>query len=168
MAIEDLINYNASLDYFTNGVQIFGQRVSFFIPDHTKMYGNENLDKVKEEATGVPNISTSYKAYSIKAFIDFTLRRSVMYHFNWFPEDADQICVMVAAPTDLITIDSYIRTSVIEGVSVWGDTMFSIRKIFDDGMYKILSRFYMLVPIVSNELNELLTPQRYEGAYKVL
>ncbi len=168
MAIEDLINYNASLRYFESGVGIFGQRISFFTPDRKNLYGHENIDKIKEEATGVPSISTSYKAYSIKGFIDFTLRKSIMHHFNWFPEDTDQICVLVTTPTSLITVDSYIRTSVIEGVSVWGDTTFSIRKIFDDGMYKILSRFYMLVPIVSRELNETISPQRYKGDYTIL
>ncbi len=168
MAIEDLINYNASLDYFKSGVEIFGQRISFFVPNHLKMHGNENIDKIKEEATGVPNIATSYKAYSIKGFIDFNLRKSVMFHFNWFPEDADQVCVLVTAPTSLITIDSYVRTSVLEGNSVWGDSVFTIRKIFDDGMYKILSRFYMMVPIVSKELNEVITPARYKGAYTIL
>ncbi len=168
MGIEDLISYSASREYFKSGVEIFGQRISFFNPDRKNLHGYENLDRIKEEATGVPNIATSYNAYSVKGFIDFTLRKSVMHHFNWFPEDADQVCVLVTSPQDLITIDSYIRTSVIESVSVWGDIVFSIRKIFDDGMYKILSRFYMLTPIVSKELNEVLLPERFKGAYTIL
>ncbi len=152
MGIENLISYDASLAYFKSGVDIFGQRLSFFTPDRKNTYGNENMDKIKEEATGVPNISTSYKAYSVKGFIDFILRKSVMHHFNWFPEDADQVCVLVTTPNSLITIDSYIRTSIIDSVSVWGDIIFSIRKIFDDGTYK---NFILFLHAYSHRLERI-------------
>lgn len=166
MGIESLINYDAYLNYVSSAVDIFGQHISFFNPNRQDMYGYENLDQAKQEATGVLNIATSYSPFKTKAFIDFTLRKSVMHHFNWYPENSDQLCTMWCHPNEFINQETIIRTSIPGQTSVWGDMLFSVYRIFDNGMYKTLSRFYILTPIASRELSDLLSPERYKDTYK--
>lgn len=166
--IDSLVAYDAYLNYIRSAINIFGQQISFFVPNRESFYGYENIDKAKEEATGVPNIATSYKAYQTKAFIDFTLCRSIMNRFSWFPEDSDKYCILYTTPNDLITQETIVRTSTPGDISSWGDMMFSVYRIFDDGLYKTLSRSIILVPISSQELNVLLSPDRYQDKIRIV
>jgi len=161
-AIQSLQEYNAYLEFVKSAVAIFGQECLVFVPTSKKFYGYEDLQEEQIQELGT-DIKTSYKAYRLKMYIDFILRRSVMYHFNYFPEDADNQCTAFAAPNDVIIPGSFIRTRGIENVSTWGDIILQVMTIKDDGKYKTLNRIYFLKPVNSLELNQLLSPMRYQN-----
>jgi len=97
-----------------------------------------------------------YNQRSSKVYIDFHVKRRWFYHFNWFPENEDRISMGYFSLGEDLAQDDYIRTKTIEHVSPYGDLLFKVVKIGDDGRYYTLRRIAFLYAIDDSTLYETL------------
>ena len=78
------------------------------------------------------------------------------YHFNWFPEDQAELSIAYFELNAPVAAESFIRTATIDGVSSYGDMIFKIVKIFDEGMFRVLKRTCFIKPLSDQNLADLL------------
>jgi hypothetical protein len=69
---------------------------------------------------------------------------------------------MAYFPTNSVVREgAFVRTAVSSGVSTWGDLLFSVVRVVDEGQFKTLKRTYFMRPVVSAELHRLLDPAKF-------
>jgi hypothetical protein len=163
MSVNDLINYDVLLTIIDKSLDIYGQPSTVWVPKRQDTLGYEDLGKWAETLTGVKDIANSFSVFQTKVWIEFNIKRGVYYHFNLNPEDPDnKELVMAYLPTNsLVREGTFIRTAVAGGASVWGDLIFSVVRLVDEGQFKTLKRTYFLRPVVSAELHRLLDPAKF-------
>jgi hypothetical protein len=166
MAVNELLEYDSLLKIMDRSLEIYGQPASIWVPKRQDMLGYEDLGKWAETLTGVHDIANLYSMYQGKVWIEFNIKRGVFYHFNLNPEDDDnKQLVQAFLPTNSIVREgSFIRTAASGGVSIWGDFIFSVVKVVDEGQFKTLKRTYFMRPVVSEELHRFLDPVQYQLA----
>jgi hypothetical protein len=114
-----------------SAIDKFGAWVTLFTPSAPlTMSGYENL--------------ADFTQAKAKCFIDFNPKRRVFYHFNWFPENEDQVIMAYFPLATAVAVDQFVRTTTIEQVSPYGDLLFKIVKVGDDGKYRPLKRTVFL------------------------
>jgi hypothetical protein len=165
VSVEDLISYDVISQIIDKSLAIYGQPVTVFVPKRQDTLGYEDLGAWIESLTGVKDISNSFTMFQANVWIEFNIKRGVYYHFNLNPEDADnKELVMAYLPTNSVVREgAFIRTAVPSGASVWGDLIFSVVRVVDEGQFKTLKRAYFLRPVVSEELRDLLDPVKFQG-----
>jgi hypothetical protein len=163
MSVNDLINYDALLTIIDKSLDIYGQPSTVWVPKRQDTLGYEDLGKWAETLTGVKDIANSFSVFQTKIWIEFNIKRGVFYHFNLNPEDTDnKELVMAYLPTNsLVREGAFVRTAVAAGASVWGDLIFSVVRLVDEGQFKTLKRTYFMRPVVSAELHSLLDPAKF-------
>ena len=145
MAFHTMFDYTAARAVQDMAIDKLGAVCTIFTPKRSadmQMQGYEN----EYDFTQAPS----------KCFIDFPVKRRVFYHFNWFPENEDQIVMAYFTLATEIAVDQFIRTTVIEQVSPYGDLLFRVVKIGDDGKYKALKRTVFLSANVDRIMYEKL------------
>jgi hypothetical protein len=106
----------------------------------------------KQKMVGYEMDPTLYTQDYTKCYINFSPKRRVFYHFNWFPEGEAQVIGMFFFLSTPVEADMLIRTvpeeSGAESAMPSGDLLFRISKVFDEGKYKVLKRtcFGVIVP----------------------
>lgn len=148
MAFHSMFEFTGARSLQDNSVDLWGQPVTIFRPRAPmKMQGYEN--------------EYEYEQSSSKAVIDFKPKRRVFYHYNWFPEDEDQIVQVYFKIAVPVECDMFIRTVTIddsgfEQVSPYGDLIFRIVKIGDEGKYRVLRRICFATAITDSTLYDKL------------
>lgn len=157
MSVEAYESYNLTSSYNDKQLKIWGQPCTVFIPNNLREMGYEDQkpDELKE-STGVDKVGTVFTRINTRCHINFSVSKSVFYHFNWFPEDAEKLCLAYFPTNAVITAEAYVRTAQVAQTSKWGDMIFKIVDIKDDGVFQTLRRNYFLRPVSSAELNNLL------------
>lgn len=158
MSIESFQAYNQSAVYMQRQLEKWGQPCTVFVPDSLRETGYEDLtpEEVKK-TTGVLKAGTRFKRINTICFINFKVTKSVFYHFNWFPEDAEELCMAFFPDNQTIQVDTFVRTAQVESVSKYGDLIFRVVDIKSDGLYRSLKKYYFLRPVSSTEVQNLLT-----------
>ena len=158
MGFDALTNYDFLTKFQDKSLEIVGQPCTIWVPKQQVTLGYEDLGKWIEQWTGVSGISNSFTLFQAKIWIEFNIKRGVYWHFNLNPDDDDnKQLVQALLPTNsLVREGAFIRTAIPDGVSVWGDLIFAVVKVVDEGQFKTLKRTYFLRPVVSAELNSLL------------
>jgi hypothetical protein len=164
MSVEGLISYDILSRIIDRSLDIYGQPSTLFVPKRQDTLGYEDLGAWAESFAGVKDISNSFTMFHSKVWIEFNIKRGVYYHFNLNPEDSDNKDLVLAyLPTNSVVREgAFIRTAVPSGASVWGDLIFSVVKVVDEGQFKTLKRSYFLRPVVSEELRALLDPVKFQ------
>lgn len=157
--IQRLFNYTAYRDYMERVLSIYGQPCRIYNIPNKEYLGYEDGDtRTLAGMYSLPK-KIKFQTEDLKCWIDFNPSKSVFYHFNWFPENTDNLLVCyLSNPTEL-TEFNYIRTSIVQQTSIWGDNIFSIEQIKDDGLYKTLKRTYFLRLVSSQELKSYIDGQ---------
>jgi hypothetical protein len=160
MGWDELTNYDFYHNLQDRGLEKFGQACSIWVPYQQVTLGYEGLGKWVEQWTGVSNIANSFSSFRARVWIEFNVKRGVYYHFNLNPEDDDnkQLVMATLPSSSLVREGAFIRTAVPDGVSIWGDLIFAVVRVVDEGQFKTLKRTYFLRPVVSAELHRLLDP----------
>ena len=153
---EALSNYDFFLKFQDKALKKVGQLCSIWVPKQQVTLGYEDLGKWVEQWTGVSNISNSFTMYQAKVWIEWQVKRSIAYKFNFNVEETKDLVTAFLPTNSLVREGSFIRTAVGSNVSTWGDHILAVVRIEDLGAYKTLQRTYFLRPVVSAELNKLL------------
>lgn len=158
MSLESYQSYNLTSVYMQRQLDRWGQPCTVFVPDSLREIGYEDLtpEQVKEQ-TGVLRAGTRFKRINTMCFINFKVTKSVYYHFNWFPEESEELCMAFFPENSVITVDTFVRTAQVETVSKYGDLIFKVADIKSDGLYRSLKKYYFLRPVSSSEVQNLLT-----------
>ena len=145
--IESLTSYRVPAVYMDRLVSLWGQPVTVFIPSSLRELGYENQSPSRIlDQTGVPSTGTTFERWNTEAFIDF----------NWFPQDADELCTAFFKFSANVGEGAYVRTAQLDNASKWGDLLFRVVKVMEDGRYQALKRSHFLRPVVGSELHNLL------------
>jgi hypothetical protein len=143
MAFRSMFTYDIAQKTQDAVLKHMGVEVTVFAPrDPLRMQGYENL--------------ADFDQFKAVCFIDFNPKRRVFYHFNWFPEDQDQVIAAYFPVATNVAVDWFIRTKTIQQVSPYGDLLFKIVKIGDDGKYIPLKRTVFLNAVSDATMLEFL------------
>jgi hypothetical protein len=146
---EQMQSYNGILNQQADEVRIYGVHVTAVVPKVRTMEGYEpELNKNQD----------NYNYFDVKAFVDLQPRRSVFYKFNWIPEDADKMTAITFHPSTAVFADTFVRTSVAGNPSPFGDLLFKIVRVFDDGKYQVLRRVCFALPMTDQQTWGMLFP----------
>lgn len=156
MSVNSFQEYNAYLRYMNSVVSIWGQPSSIFVPKQNVTLGYENLASSLESETGVSDIANLYSVYQYKVYIDFNPKKSVFYHFNYFPKEGEDPTIAFMPSNSVVRENSFIRTSACGQTSIWGDLIFEITHIEEDGVFQLLKRTYFLKQVSDRQLHRLL------------
>lgn len=157
MSIENFLNYEHYISYMDKQLSIWGQPATVFSPERKVGLGYEdtNYSEIEKLNTDVV-LGNKYHKTQSRIWINFTVSKSVYYHFNWFPEEGEELCSAYINSDNPINEHDYIVTAIPEATSIWGTMYFEVRKILDDGLANVLKRTYMLKPVNNADLrNEL-------------
>jgi hypothetical protein len=122
-----------------------GPLVNLFVPvDYTRL-GYEDVDN-----------RFKFQNHTLNCFIDFNPARRVFYHFNWFPEDQQDLSIAYFKLSAPVKEESFIRTKVLGNDSPYGDMIYKVVKILDEGKFKVLKRTCFVRPVSDSQLNTLL------------
>ena len=157
MSIENFLNYEHYINYMNKVLSIWGQPVTVFSPERKVALGYEdtNYSEIDEMNTDVV-LGNKYHKTQGRIWINFTVSKSVYYHFNWFPNEGEELCSAYINSDSSVNEHDYIVTAIPEATSIWGTMYFEVRKILDDGLANVLKRTYMLKPVNNADLrNEL-------------
>jgi hypothetical protein len=158
MSVENFLNYEAYVKFMDRQVSIFGQPASFYTPTNKTALGYEDtrpsdIDKLDSDKV----LGNQYKRTEGRIWINFTVNKSVFYRFNYFPEDSEEFCTAFVNSESTLREGDYIRTAIPEATSIWGDILFSVRKIQDVGFSQVLQRIYFLKPTNNADLQRELS-----------
>lgn len=145
MAYNNLFNYKAALSYQDKMVDIQGVVVTLFKPVALEKVGYEDVDN-----------SGRFIPTKQKCMVDFNPGRKVYYHFNWFPDDMADLSVAFFRTEVEIGAEYFFRTATIEQVSPYGDLVFKVVRVFDEGKYSVLKRTCFVRAINDRQLFETL------------
>ena len=158
MSIENFLNYEAYIKYMDKQLSIWGQPCSIFSPERKVALGYEdtNYSEIDEMNTDVV-LGNKYHKTQGRIWINFTVSKSTYYHFNWFPEEGEELCSAYINSDSPLNEHDYIVTAIPEATSIWGTMYFEVRKILDDGLAQVLKRTYMLKPVNNADLQRELS-----------
>lgn len=158
MSIENFLNYESYINYMDKQLEIFAQPCTIFSPERKVNLGYEdtNYSEIDEMNTDVV-LGNKYHKTQGRIWINFTVSKSTYYHFNWFPEEGEELCSAFINSDSGINEHDYIVTAIPEATSIWGTMYFEVRKILDDGLAQVLKRTYMLKPVNNADLQRELS-----------
>jgi len=145
MAFHSMFDYTAARNVQDRSIEIYGAPCTVFKPKDGKplvMQGYENLSEMDQ--------------FSSKVFVDFHPKRRVFYHFNWFPEGDTQVTMGFFTLSTPVAADWFIRTKTMEQVSPYGDILFRVVYVVDDGKYKALKRTVFMTAISDRTMYEFM------------
>ncbi len=158
MSVENFLQYDAYAEYMDRQVEIFGQPCTIFTPERKIALGYEDTTYNEIEKRDSDKVlGNKYHKYESRIWINFTVSKSVYYHFNWFPDDADELCTAFIKSDVPLHENDYVRTAIPGATSVWGDMIFVVAAIKDDGLIQVLKRTYFLKPTNNNDLKKELS-----------
>ena len=157
MSVENFLNYEAYIKFMDRQLSIFGQPCSIYSPSNRTALGYEDtrpsdIDKLDSDEV----LGNKYTRTEGRIWINFTVNKSVYYRFNWFPEEGEELCTAFINSDSKLRDGDYIRTAVPGCTSIWGDTIFSVRKIQDIGLIQVLQRMYFLKQTSNADLQKEL------------
>jgi hypothetical protein len=158
MSVENFLNYEAYIKFMDKQLSIFGQPCSLYSPLNRTALGYEDtrpsdIDKIDSDKV----LGNSYSRTEGRIWINFTVNKSVYYRFNWFPEDSEELCTAFIGSSSLLKEGDYVRTAIPGCTSIYGDMIFSVRKIQDVGLVQVLQRIYFLKPTNNADLHKELS-----------
>lgn len=158
MSIENFLNYESYINYMDKQLEIWAQPCTIFSPERKVNLGYEdtNYSEIDEMNTDVV-LGNKYHKTQGRIWINFTVSKSTYYHFNWFPEEGEELCSAFINSDSGINEHDYIVTAIPEATSIWGIMYFEVRKILDDGLAQVLKRTYMLKPVNNADLQRELS-----------
>lgn len=158
MSIENFLKYESYINYMDKQLEIFAQPCTIFSPERKVNLGYEdtNYSEIDEMNTDVV-LGNKYHKTQGRVWINFTVSKSTYYHFNWFPEEGEELCSAFINSDSGINEHDYIVTAIPEATSIWGTMYFEVRKILDDGLAQVLKRTYMLKPVNNADLQRELS-----------
>ena len=157
MSIENFLQYESYIGFMNRQLEIFGQPATVFSPERKTALGYEDtgydeIDRMNSDKV----LGNKYHKYPARIWINFTVSKSVYYHFNWFPENSEELCTAFINSDVPLKENDYIRTAIPGATSIWGDMIFIVDAIKDDGLAQVLKRTYFLKPTNNADLhNEL-------------
>ena len=158
MSVENFLNYEQYINYMDKQLSIWGQPCTIFNPERKIALGYEdtNYSEIDEMNTDVV-LGNKYHKTQGRIWINFTVPKSVYYHFNWFPDEGEELCSAFINSDSPLNEHDYIVTAIPEATSIWGTMYFEVRKILDDGLAQVLKRTYMLKPVNNTDLQKELS-----------
>ena len=157
MSVENFLNYESYIKYMDKQVAIWGQPATMYVPNRSSNLGYEDTSKLETDRMGADeSLSTQYEKKRIRIWINFTIPKKVFYKFNWFPDEADELCMAFTNSDSELKENDYVRTAVPEATSIWGDMIFKVVKVQDTGLSQVLQRAYFLKPAQNADLNKRL------------
>jgi hypothetical protein len=153
--MQTLFDYEAYLSLIEKTLSIYGQPCTVYKPSNLKAYGYEDI-RTSEQSYGSSELVNTYTSFQTTCWVEWNIPRKVLYHFNWFPDDSDELSLAFFNVTAEVNVSDYVRLAQPGNPSIWGDTVLQVKTIKDDGKFKTLLRSYFLKPVVSSELNRLL------------
>lgn len=158
MSIENFLNYEAYINYMDKQLEIWAQPCTIFSPERKIALGYEdtNYSEIDKMNTDVV-LGNKYHKSQGRIWINFTVSKSTYYHFNWFPDEGEELCSAFINSDSPLNEHDYIVTAIPEATSVWGTMYFEVRKILDDGLAQVLKRTYMLKPVNNADLQRELS-----------
>lgn len=158
MSIENFLQYNSYINLQNRQLEIWGQPCRIYIPSNKTNLGYENVtEKEVEKLNSDKVLANQYTKYDTeKIWINFTIKKNVFYKLNWFPDDGDELCMAVMTSNSFVREGAYIRTSLPERNSIWGDMIFQVVRIEDIGLARTLQRTYFLKPTNNSDLYSVL------------
>lgn len=157
MSVKNFLNYESYVELMDKQLEILGQPCTTYSPTRQIALGYENerpndIEKINSDEV----LGNLYIKKQSRIWINFTVQKSVFYHFNWFPEDSEELCTAFVLSDSQLKENDYIRTSTPEATSIWGDMIFTVVKCMDEGFAQVLKRTYFLKPTSNKDLhNEL-------------
>lgn len=158
MSVENWLNYEQYINYMDKQLSIFGQPCTIFSPERKIALGYEdtNYSEIDEMNTDVV-LGNKYHKTQGRIWINFTVSKSTYYHFNWFPDEGEELCSAFINSDSPLNEHDYIVTAIPEATSIYGIMYFEVRKILDDGLAQVLKRTYMLKPVNNADLQRELS-----------
>jgi hypothetical protein len=158
MSIENFIGYEQYITFMDRQLEIWGQPATIFSPERKVAFGYEDTTYSEIEKRDSDKVlGNKYHKYPARIWINFTLSKSVFYHFNWFPEDSEELCTAFVNSEVPLKENDYVRTAIPGATSIWGDMIFIVAKIKDDGLAQVLKRTYFLKPTNNADLQKELS-----------
>lgn len=158
MSIENFLNYEAYIQLQDRQLEIWGQPCLIFSPERKIALGYEDTDYSQIDKMNSDKVlGNKYHKTPGRIWINFTIPKSVFYKFNWFPDDAEELCMAVLNSESPVHENDYIRTALPEATSIYGDMIFEVRKIQDVGKAQVLQRLYFLKPTSNADLHTELS-----------
>lgn len=158
MSIENFIQYEAYIKFMDKQLEIWGQPATFFSPERKTALGYEDTTyKEIEKRDSDKVLGNKYHKTQGRIWINFTVSKSVFYHFNWFPEDSEELCTAFVKSDVPLHENDYIRTAIPGATSIWGTLTFIVAAIKDDGIGQVLKRTYFLKPTNNADLEKELS-----------
>jgi hypothetical protein len=165
VGIECAFEYTSLVELHDATVRVWGQPMTVWSPSRRDMLGYENQTEAypvnDDEETHEPDETYNqiFSHKETKGLINFKPKRGVFYHYNWFPDKQEELVQAAFFSNSGVRASDYIRTRTIQQVSVYGDMIFRVERVFDEGKYKQLRRIYFLRPVVDQQLANLLVPE---------
>ena len=158
MSVENFLNYEAYIEYMDKQLEIWGQPCLAYSPERKVAFGYEDtgyneIDRMDSDKV----LGNKYHKAPCRIWINFTVSKSVYYKHNWFPDEGEELCMAVLNSDSPVKENDYIRTALPEATSIWGDMIFEVRKILDDGVANVLKRIYLLKPTSNADLHKELS-----------
>ena len=158
MSVENFLNYEVYVKFMDRQLSIFGQPCSIYLPSNRTALGYEDtrpsdIDKIDSDKV----LGNSYSRTEGRIWINFTVNKSVYYRFNYFPEDGEELCTAFIDSSSPLKEGDYVRTAVPGCTSIYGDMIFSVRRIQDVGLVQVLQRIYFLKPTNNADLHKELS-----------
>ncbi len=157
MGIKEFLDYESYINLMDNQLKIWGQPATLYSPERKIALGYEN-----ENYSDIENIHSDkvlgnkYHKWQGRIWINFTVKKATYYRHNWFPQEGEELVEAFIDSESLLKENDYIRTSIPEATSIWGDLIFEVRKIFDEGLAQVLKRTYLLKPTNNADLHQEL------------
>ena len=157
MSVENFLNYEQYISLQNRQLEIWGQPCTIASPERQVALGYEDtgykeIDKMDSDKV----LGNKYHKYTGRIWINFTVKKSVYYHHNWFPDEGEELCQAFLNSDSPVKENDYIVTATPEATSIWGTLAFEVRKIFDEGLSQVLERTYLLKPTNNIDLHEVL------------
>ena len=158
MGVAEFLNYEAYINLQNKQLEIWGQPCTIYAPLNKTALGYENTNFSEIEMMNSDKVlGNRFEKRLSRIWINFTIPKKVFYHFNWFPEDGEELCLAFLNSESQVREGDYVRTATTEATSIWGNMIFSVKKIQDDGLANVLQRSYFLKPTNNADLNKELS-----------
>ena len=158
MGVAEFLNYEAYINLQNKQLEIWGQPCTIYTPLNKTALGYENTDFSEIEMMDSDKVlGNRFEKRLSRIWINFTIPKKVFYHFNWFPEDGEELCLAFLNSESQVREGDYVRTATTEATSIWGNMIFSVKKIQDDGLANVLQRSYFLKPTNNADLHKELS-----------
>ena len=158
MGVKEFLDYEAYIEYMDKQLEIWGQPCTVFSQERKIALGYEDtgyneIDRMNSDVV----LGNKYNKFQSRIWINFTISKNTFYKFNWFPDDAEELCMAFLDSDSPVKENDYIRTAVPEATSIWGDMILQVRKIQDSGLAQVLQRTYFLKPTANADLHKELS-----------